>query len=129
MIIYTPANTPQDNTRYRTPFVRITRAGVFHLSTKARELLDLDEGDKVAIGNENDEWFITKNSNGFPVRHDTSKKDNKGLLFNCTFIARQLLPEDTKSARMLIAEEPTLPQKQKLYAIITSSLKTKSKAK
>ena len=123
MKFFLPSNVPVTVGRGQgtDPFVRINANGTITLSEAATVLLDVKAGDKIAISQDDDgEWYVTKNSEGFVLR---GKNNSPILTMQCVFITKQILDDETKSARMMLAKEPIVYQKQKLYAILTSSKK------
>ena len=87
---------------------------------KGAELLDLKTGDRVTVlfDEDADEWYIRKSDNGlitFSSRH-CSLGFHSAILWND-------LTKSTRSEKggYIIASEPTIINKTKAYAILTSS--------
>jgi hypothetical protein len=125
MKFFLPSNVPAPERGARksdAPSVRVTRTGTFVLSTLACQLLDVKAGDKVALSQDDEgEFYITKNIEGFELR---GKNESKLLVFQNKYLVDKIMGNvESKSVRYLIAKEPTMFQKQPLYAILTSSKK------
>ena len=104
----------------KPPMISISKGGSFRINKKGAELLDLKTGDRVTVlfDEDADEWYIRKSDNGlitFSSRH-CSLGFHSAILWND-------ITKSTGSEKggYIIASEPTIINKTKAYAILTSS--------
>lgn len=128
--------TPQSHTRGDHPAtVQFNiSTGVMRFNPKATAILELNAGDTVSFGkNEDQEWFVAKDPNG-PLKC-RSNKDGKSLYCNSSDQVRTI-KEDLKPLKMnvnnsgfsiLLGSEPVVADKLKWFELIGSSAKATTK--
>lgn len=101
------------------------KVGLFNISKAACELIDLKNNDQVVIHQDQEDkgnWYIEKvKAKGFIVRN--KEAITSGVLFNNTTLARAIgesVDFKGKSGKALIAGQPTMQDKRKLWGLILS---------
>lgn len=106
------------------PRIRINSKGIFTLNDYAVQRMDLKEGDRISLVQDEDskaDWFIAKDPAGFPL---SKVKESRSLSIQNAFTARLILSSceltgSSYSFRMGVI--PIEAAEEKLYAIITNS--------
>jgi hypothetical protein len=115
-------------TRSGTPCMSVNyKTGVFSINQHATSLIGLKAGDQIQFlqdENEPENWYLEKvKSGGFEIR--TNSNITPGLLFNNTAIGRKVIEGlgggGVISIRLLVAGEPTIIEKRKLWGLIAVS--------
>lgn len=113
-----------------TPAISITHTGVFRVSTVLAEEMKLQEGDQVALAQDEDEpkdWYLHKvKADGFPIHISGG-----GHVFSALGITRQmmeLIEFKHKTGRMIVGEKIT-HDKVQMWPLILSSLKNTARKK
>lgn len=107
----------------KSPAITIGQKGLLKINYAAGELLDVKEGDRVSIAQDEEnpaDWYITKDPNGYELRLGS---DKKSYLFNNIALSKTIyecfeLSAETKSVRWLIAGQPTKVGKQTYFGIL-----------
>lgn len=116
----------------KTPSISLGKGGIIQLNKRAAELLELKEGDKITIAQDEDDeacWYVFKDPNhGFALRGSyDSQKQAGALLLNHkklqTHICEslELNPDETRS--FIIAGQPTTMKgdKTKYWGLLVKS--------
>lgn len=120
------------SSRFKSPSIRITKAGVIYLNIPALELMHLSENDTVSFANDEDspkDWFIFRDAKGMKITRKSGSKDNKVASLGianqnlCRKIRDTLKLADDKNYSFLLAGQPTNDNGHNLWAILTSSVK------
>ena len=97
--------------------------GVFRISKTAAQLINLTEGERLSVIEENGNWYLSKSNDGFEV-----KKDTKGSLhFYSRHVARIILEHFGRQIEgtytFLIAKEKVIVNELESLLLINNSLK------
>lgn len=107
------------------PGISYSRHGIWLLNRTLCEHMGLKHGDHVCLHQDTDnpaDWYIAKDAAGIPVRRHTT---GGALIFNSMVLRRAMMEaigEAPESGRMLVADEPVVEGKQRLWPIITNSI-------
>lgn len=109
--------------RHSEPFLTFGKNGAVTISQEAAKILELKNGDSIVISQDEEgpkDWYIAKGCDDIIVRD----KGSGSLLFNSASIGIELKKSTglniNKSVRFRMANEPTLQDGVKWYALITS---------
>jgi hypothetical protein len=109
------------------PAVRFTKSGSIYLNKKAMELMELQAGNAVSLGQDSDrkkDWFLFRDADGMLVR-----KGNKGgesfIISNATAVieVKQSLGVDAKkNFSVKLAPKPIEEKGKQYFALLTSQI-------
>lgn len=125
---FTPGNCPTSRSYSGTPTIGINvKTGLFRVSSVAKDIIGLKDGDQVILHQDDEDpinWYIEKvKDGGFILRQKEST--GQALLFNNSTLAKHIAASvefTGKSGKVIVAGEPTLFQKRKLFGLLTSYL-------
>ena len=112
--------------RNGTPAIAFNPKGVVIINVKGIELTGLKDGDCIAILNDEEnpeDWYFTKDADGFPLRQygsqTTSLATNNSEVVKVSLKSLGL-SNAAKSVKLAIALQPTVINKQKYWGILTT---------
>jgi hypothetical protein len=126
---FTPDTVGSSMRKTKSPTIAINmKVGLFRINEPACELIGLKGGDYVVFHQEEGEegnWYIEKvKGSGFEVREKETV--GKGVLFNNTGLAKQIAASvafEGTSGKVLVAGQPTVYEKRKLFGVLTGTLR------
>jgi hypothetical protein len=102
------------------PKLSMLKSGLITLNYALQDLMGIKEGDKISLAQDDDaQWFIYKDKEGFDLRWHTDKKSMCFNHNNLKHLFYESIGRDqTVSSRFLIAGQPTVFDKVKYWGIL-----------
>lgn len=129
---FTPENCISEKGQHAgKPCIGISlKSGLLRINKQACELLQLKDGDQVLFHQDEEEpenWYIEKvKKDGFALRSKSNV--TPGLLFNNTKLVTEIFSSvafEGKGGKVLVANQPTMLDKTKLYGLLMNGLRNK----